>query len=118
MDYQGQLSSMKLCVTWFDSIGYTGVGRRGLARCVSAFEACDADKAIAEYRHLIGDAPNFASAMTDLDDTKFSSELSEQYFNRVMAVMFGMCLLMGGDVKSLSSGYKMLNTNWLQESLG
>lgn len=48
---------------------------------------------------MIGDAPNFASTMTDLDDRNFSPEVSEQYFNRVMAVMYGMCLLMGGDVK-------------------
>jgi hypothetical protein len=99
MRYQDQLSSMKACVTWLDSIGYTGSGRQGLARCIAAFEEGDPERAIAEYRHTIGDAPNFASAMTDLEDGNFSSELSEQHFNRVMAVMYGMCLLMGGDVK-------------------
>ena len=99
MSYQDQLSSMKVCVGWFDSIGYEGIGRQGLARCIAAFEQGDADRAIAEYRHMIGDAPNFASTMTDLDDRNFSPEVSEQYFNRVMAVMYGMCLLMAGDVK-------------------
>ena len=99
MRYQDQVKSMKRCVEMFDAIGYKGTGRLGLARCIDAFEAEDKDRAITEYRQIIGEAPNFASAMTDLDNSKFSSELSEQYFNRVMAVMYGMCLLMGGDVK-------------------
>jgi hypothetical protein len=91
--------AMKACIEMFDSIGYAGLGRQGLARCVAAFEAGDKGRAIEEFRHTIGDAPNFASAMTDLDTNKLTSEVSENYFNRVMAVMFGMSLLMGGDVK-------------------
>jgi len=90
---------MKACVETFDSIGYSGIGRQGLPRCITAFEAEDKDRAIAEYRKTIGEAPNFASAMTDLDTDEFSSEIHEQYFSPVLGVMFGMTLLMNGDVK-------------------
>lgn len=90
---------MKRCVEMFDSIGYDGIGRQGLARCIGAFEAEDKEKAIKEYCQTIGEAPNFASAMTDLDKRKFSPETREQFFNRVLAVMFGMTLLMNGNVK-------------------
>ena len=99
MDYQGQLNSMKSCVAWFDSIGYSGTGRQGLARCIAAFEGGDPDRAIAEYRSVVGAAPNFASAIADLDKGKFSPELSEQYFNHMMTVMLRMSLLMGGNTK-------------------
>ena len=99
MDHQDQVNSMKRCVEIFDSIGYAGTGRHGLARCIAAFEAGDKDRAITEYRQTIGEAPNFASAMTDLDTDKFSPEIHEQYFNHVLGVMFGMTLLMNGDVK-------------------
>ena len=99
MRYQDQVDSMKACTEMFDSIGYSGVGRQGLARCLAAFETGDKNGAILEYRQIIGDAPNFASAMSDLDTSKLSLEVSEGYFNRVMAVMMGMCMLMGGDVK-------------------
>ena len=83
----------------FHSIGYAGRGQQGLARCIAAFEADNKERAIMEYRQAIGDAPNFASAMTDLDTDKFSPEIHEQYFNRVLGVMFSMTLLMNGDVK-------------------
>ena len=99
MRYEDQVNVMKGCVQMFDSIGYAGTGRQGLARCIAAFEAGDKDREIAEFRLTIGDAPNFASAMTDLDTDKFSPEIHEQYFNRVLGVMFGMTLLMNGDVK-------------------
>ena len=99
MGYQEQINSMRMCVEMFDSIGYSGTARHGLARCIAAFEAGDEDIAIAEYRQTIGEAPNFASAMTDLDTDKFSPEIHEKYFNRVLGVMFGMAILMNGDVK-------------------
>src|SRR6266540_4008190 len=62
MRYQDQINSMKACSEMFDSIGYAGRGRQGLARCIAAFEADDRERAIREYRQTIGDAPNFASA--------------------------------------------------------
>jgi hypothetical protein len=99
MRYQDQINSMKACVEMFDSMGYAGRGRQGLARCIAAFEADEEDRAIVEYRRTIGDAPNFASAMTDLDEDTFSPEVHEQYFARVLGVMFGMTLLMNGDVR-------------------
>lgn len=99
MHYQDQINTMKACVEMFDSIGYAGTGRQGLARCIAAFEAEDKERAIAEYRQTIGEAANFASAMTDLDTDKFAPEIHEQYFNRVLGVMFGMTLLMNGNVK-------------------
>ena len=99
MRYQDQVNSMRACSEMFRSIGYAGRGQQGLARCIEAFEADDEERAIMEYRRTIGDAANFASAMTDLDTDKFSPEIHEQYFNRVLAVMFGMTLLMNGDVK-------------------
>jgi hypothetical protein len=99
MRYQDQINTMKACVEMFDSIGYKGIGRQGLARCIVAFEAEDKGRAIAEYRQTIGEAANFASAMTDLDTDKFAPEKHEQYFNRVLEVMFRMALLMNGDVK-------------------
>ena len=99
MRYQAQINSMKSCVEMFDSIGYAGTGRHGLARCIAAFEAGDKDRAITEYRQTIGEAPNFASAMSDLETNKFSPDTHEQYFNRVMGVMFGMSILMNGNAK-------------------
>jgi hypothetical protein len=99
MLYEDQINCMKACNEMFDSIGYTGSGRKGLERCIAAFEAGDKAKAIREFRRTIGKAPNFASAMTDLDTDKFSPEIHEQYFNRVLGVMFGMTLLMNGNVK-------------------
>jgi len=99
MRYQDQINSMKACSEMFDSIGYAGRGRQGLARCIAAFEADDRERAIREYRQTIGDAPNFASAMTDLDTDKLPPEIHEQYFSRVLGVMFGMTLLMNGNVK-------------------
>ena len=83
----------------FDSIGYAGRGRQGLSRCIAALEAEDKDAAVREYRQTIGEAANFASAMTDLDEGKLPPEVHGQYFSRVLAVMFGMSLLMNGDVK-------------------
>ena len=50
MRYQDQINTMKACVEIFDSIGYAGTGRHGLARCIAAFEAGDKDRAISEYR--------------------------------------------------------------------
>lgn len=99
MRYHDQIKSMKACAEMFDSIGYAGRGRQGLSRCIIALEVEDKDGAIREYRHTIGKAANFASAMTDLDEGKLSPEVHEQYFSRVLAVMFGMTLLMNGDVK-------------------
>jgi len=99
MRYQDQINSMKACSEMFHAIGYDGRGQQGLARCIAAFEADDKKRAIIEYRQTIGDAENFASAMTDLDTDKLSPEIHEQYFNRVLGVMFGMTLLMNGDVK-------------------
>ena len=97
--YCDQLKTMKACAEIFDSIGYAGHGRQGLARCIAVFEAEDKDGAIMEYRQTIGEAPNFASAMTDLDENKLPPEVHEEYFSRVLGVMFGMTLLMNGDVK-------------------
>ena len=99
MRYQDQINSMKACTEMFDSIGYAGTGRQGLARCIAAFEAEDKNTAIREYRRTIGEAPNFASAMTDLDTDKFAPEIHEQYSSRVLGVKFGMTLLMNGNVK-------------------
>ena len=99
MRYQDQINSMKACSEMFHSIGYAGRGQQGLARCIAAFEADDKERAIMEYRQTIGDAPNFASAMTDLDEDKLPPDIHEQYFSRVLGVMFGMTLLMNGDVK-------------------
>jgi hypothetical protein len=90
---------MKACVEWFDSISYAGAGREGLIRCISAFETRGKEAAVAEYRRVIGDHPNFASALTDLNTDKMSPKESELYFNRVMSVMFGMTLIMNGDVR-------------------
>ena len=39
------------------------------------------------------------TAMPSIDTDKFSPEIHEQYFNRVLGVMFSMTLLMNGDVK-------------------
>jgi len=82
MSYEDQIHSMKACVEMFDSIGYSGVGRQSLARCISAFEAGDKKKAIREFRRTIGKAPNFASAMTDLDTDSFPPKVHEQFFPR------------------------------------
>jgi hypothetical protein len=90
---------MKACCDWFDSISYVGIGRQGLARCITAFEVADKDKAIEEYRGIIGEAPNFASALTDLETDRFSPDNYEHYFNRVLGVMVSMSLLMGGGAK-------------------
>ncbi len=99
MRYQDQINSMKACSEMFHSIGYAGRGQQGLVRCIAAFEADDKERAIMEYRHTIGDAPNFATAMTDLDEDRLPPDIHEQYFSRVLGVMFGMTLLMNGDVK-------------------
>ena|SRR5258707_758009 len=99
MRYQDQINSMKACSEMFHSIGYAGRGQQGLARCIAAFEADDKERAIREYRQTIGDAPNLDSAMTDLDEAKLPPEIHQQYFSRVLAVMFGMTLLMNGDFK-------------------
>jgi hypothetical protein len=100
MRYQDQVNAMKACVEMFDWIGYAGTRREGLVRCIAAFEAGDKDRAITEYRQTIGDAPNFASAIRDeLNTDRFSLEIHEQHFKRVLGVMFGMTLLMDGNVK-------------------
>ena len=99
MPYQNQKNAMRTCIEWFDSIGYAGIGRDGLLRCIIAFEAGDKDQAICEYRRTIGDAANFATALSDLDTNGFSNDQLGQHACRVMAVMFGMSLLMGGNVK-------------------
>jgi len=99
MRCEAQINSMKACVEMFDSIGYVGIGRQGLTRCISEFEAEDNDTAIAVFRQTIGEAPNFASAMTDLDTDKFSPEMHTQYFNHVLGVMVTMALLMDGNAK-------------------
>ena len=90
---------MKALSNTFDSIGYTGIGRQGLARCIHAFEAGDEDRAIREYRQTIGASPNFASALTDLDTDSFSAELAGKYASQLLGVMMGMSLLMNGDPK-------------------
>jgi hypothetical protein len=77
MRYQAQIGAMKACIEWFDSIGYSGIGRQGLKRCIVAFEVEDKDRAISEYRRTIGEAPNFASAMTDLDTDSFPVDRAE-----------------------------------------
>jgi hypothetical protein len=51
MSYETQIGWMKALAETFDSIGSTGIGCQGLARCIAAFEAGDKDKAIPEYRH-------------------------------------------------------------------
>jgi hypothetical protein len=99
MRYENQTSAMNACIELFDSIGYSGVGRQGLERCIAAFEAGDETRAIDEYRRIIGDAAIFASALTDLNEDNLSNERAAQYFNRVLAVMVTMSLIMRGDVK-------------------
>jgi hypothetical protein len=99
MSDEAQINCMKACVDWFDSIGYAGVGRQGLVRCIAAFQAGDSGEAIAQYRQMIAEAPNFASVLTDLDSDSFTPELYEQYFNHIMTVMFSMSFLMGGKAK-------------------
>ena len=99
MSYEKQISWMKALAETFDSVGYSGVGRQGLTRCISAFEAGDGERAIIEYRRTIGEAPNFAAAMIDLDTDQFSTKTLEDYNSRLMGVMFGMSLLMNGDAK-------------------
>ena len=84
MPYQDHIMAMKACIEMFDSIGYAGLGRQGLARCVAAFEAGDKGRAIEEFRHTIGDAPNFASAMTDLDTWTVLS---------VQSLLYGACYI-------------------------
>src|SRR5438094_889712 len=99
MEYQNHIDSMKALAETFDSIGYAGVGRQALARCIAAFEAGDKKRAIREYRKLIGTADNFASALPDLDTASFSTETHSRYFPQMLAVMFGMSLLMEGKPK-------------------
>jgi len=89
---------MKALAGTFDSIGYAGIGRQGLARCIDAFEAGDRDKAVAEYRRIIGLAPNFASALTDLDEHSFYTA-DEKRFLQMLGVMVTMGMLMNGDAK-------------------
>jgi hypothetical protein len=96
MSYQDQLTCMSALMETFDSIGYTGVGQQGLARCMAAFEAGDKERAIHEYRQTIGDAPNFASAITDLDTESFSPELAGKYGFQLIGVMTSMFFLMDG----------------------
>lgn len=99
VQYHSQIFAMQACIEWFDSIGYSGVGRKGLERCLAAFKAGDKAGAIKEYRRMIGHADNFASALVDLDTKGFSNEQAQEDFNRVMAVMVSMALIMGGNVK-------------------
>ena len=99
MSYEAQMNNMKSCAEFFHSIGYSGVGSQGIARCITAFEAGDGERAIREYQHTIGEAANFASAMTDLDRDKLPPEDMERDFNRVMGVMVTMALIMGGNAK-------------------
>ncbi len=89
---------MQALAETFDSIGYTGVGRQALARCIAAFKAGDKEKAIAEYRSTIGAAANFASALTDLDERTFYTTDGKR-FSQMLGVMVSMSMLMNGDVK-------------------
>jgi hypothetical protein len=98
MSYETQIEAMKALAETFDSIGYAGVGRQGLARCIAAFEAADKDKALAEYRRTIGAAPNFASALTDLDERAFYTTDGKR-FSQMLGVMVTMSMLMNGDAK-------------------
>jgi hypothetical protein len=97
MSYETQIGWMKALVETFDSIRYAGVGRQGLARCIDAFEAGDKDKALVEYRRTTGAAPNFASALTDLDESFYTTD--EKLFYQMLGVMTSMSMLMNGDAK-------------------
>ena len=99
MPYEKQVSWMKALVEMFESIGYVGTPRLGLARCIAAFEANDKKRAIREFRRIVGKADNFACAITDLDEESLSPEIREKYTELLFGVMFGMSLLMGGNVK-------------------
>jgi hypothetical protein len=78
---------------------YAGVGRQALLQCIAAFESEGKDAAIEEYRRIIGEADNFACVLTDLDSDNFTTEDHCLYFERIMSIMLGMCLLMNGNVK-------------------
>jgi len=41
MLYKGHIKVIKAFSEMFDSIGCSGIGRQGLARCIAAFEAGD-----------------------------------------------------------------------------
>jgi hypothetical protein len=99
MRYQNQIDCMKALAATFDEIGYVGTGRQGLTRCIAAFEAGDKDSAIREYRKTIGAAPNFASALTDLNTDKLSTELQNKYGSQLIGIMVTMSLLMNGAPK-------------------
>jgi hypothetical protein len=99
MAYEKQIGAMRVLAATFDSIDYVGVGRQGLARCIAAFEIGDKEKALAEYRKTIGEAGNFAEALTDLDTKLLTKDGDFSYFNQVLAVMVIMALLMNGNVK-------------------
>lgn len=99
MGYQDHIDCMKALADTFDSIGYAGIGRQGGGRCIAAFEAGDKDRAIMEYRKAIGAAANFGSALTDLETEAFSTEIQGKYLSQMLAVMFGMSLLMKGHEK-------------------
>ena len=87
---------MKLLAGTFDSIGYVGIGRQALTRCIAAFEAEDKERAITEFRQTVGRAPNFASALTDLDADKLPTEVQGRIFTQMLGVMMGMELLTEG----------------------
>jgi len=98
MSYETQIGWMKGLADSFDSIGYTGIGRQGLGRCIAALEAGDKDNALQEYRLTIGAAPNFISALTDLDKPNFYTA-DGKHFSQMLAVMVTMSMLMNGDAK-------------------
>jgi len=99
MQYEDHIACLRAFSDTLASIGYGGIGRRGLALCIAAFEAGDKDRAILEYRQTIGDAPNFASVLTDIDPDSLSSEVLDRYNRQLFAVMLGMSLLMKGEPK-------------------
>ena len=55
MRYGNQILATRRCIEMFDSLAYTGPARAGLLRCVKAFELNNRERAILEYRAIIGE---------------------------------------------------------------
>ncbi len=103
MSYETQILWMEKLAETFDAIGYVGVGRQCLTKCIAAFKAGDETAALWEYRKTIGSAPNFVSALTDLETDKFykaeTMEKSSERSCQMLGVMTVMSFLMGGNAK-------------------
>jgi len=99
MQYEGVISCIKTNLEIFDAIGYAGIGRSGLARVLASFESGDNERAIVEYRLVIGHAPNFASALTDFDLMSYPVDMRMKLFNGLLGVMSQMSLVMDGKAR-------------------